>query len=338
MRRVLACVLTTLTIATASGAASALPGFVPLDTFPTTPGPGGFNIRADALGDGRFILYDGDGIWVQDRRAGFVRREFGFPGDPAFIATAPDGRTVLFGGGFAGEGAVYLYDALAPALFSPQRIVTFPNHYDGDWLTDTHVLLEGTPNGAPELAIADLSVSPPLLRSVVTGKGEFSASFVVDRLRGRVYASAFPSGDMRVYAIDTLLAAFDNEAPLAFNDSGELAGAFSNLGPAAVAEDGTLLFGGETVTLIDPASGAMLDEADADGEGTQFYDVAYNRTTGRILIIGSDFGTFPPTMTGYVSTTGYGQPTRFAPLFRFWSYFIGVILDLLHAIVGAAAA
>jgi hypothetical protein len=107
---VAAFVVATAIVATAAP----LPSFSQSEGVPDAPAAFAFDIASGVLGDGRFVLWDGDTVLVE---AAVDSDEYevlatGYAGDPGFLAVAPDGHTLILGTGFTGD--FFLLDADAP--------------------------------------------------------------------------------------------------------------------------------------------------------------------------------------------------------------------------------
>lgn len=312
--------------------------FVPYEHFPL-PAPGSFTVVGDALPDGRLVLWNGDGIFVQafqnaDR---FRRIASGYQGDPSFLSLGPDGRTLLLGPGGFGDvpyvGQMYTMDVQSPRDFTPAQVaVTGQDHYDGAFLTDTLVLLDvGRPDfSGSYLAVIDLMAKSAGPRAVVVGMpapaGDklvvdkppftYSGRITVDRANGIVYAtSAFGTPqEVRYFAVDDLVAAYVGGVPLDWAADGVLIGSpgqFFSGGVSGVSPDGELVIPGSggiqvvNPNLANPSAATVLRTLDPAGTGA-FYSVIYNPVTGAITALDGIFAYGPAGAVRPVplSTTG----------------------------------
>lgn len=307
--------LSVLALAAACTAAAA--SFVINDGFPA-PAPGSFNIAGTALPDGRLAIWNGDAIFLQTfvNAARFDRIASGYAGDPAFLALAPDGRTLLLGPGGFGDapfrGQLYTFDTAAPENFNAGHVaLTGLDHFSGAFLDDTLVLVDaGKPDfSGSELVVADLSAKRAVPRAVVTGLPApasrdavvekppftYSGAMTVDRALGIVYVvSAFGSPqEIRYFAVAGLIAAYLDGATLDWNTDGVRIGAadqFAGGGVAGVTPDGLLVNGGlGGIQLIDPsldnpAAASVVETFDPAGTGG-FYSVIYNPVTDSITAL-----------------------------------------------------
>ena len=308
---VLSCFVLTL------GAAAELPEYTALQDFPEEAH--GFGVSVDALGDGRFIAWDGDRIFVETEidSGVFSLATEGIIGDPAFIEVHPDGETALLGAGLSGD--MYLVDMENPG--DPEAVVNTVNNYEGAWLNTEQLLFDrAMPNeneeDVPELAILDISGEPEV-RTVVADKGMWSANVVTSACGYYAYASDGMDGVTVRYEVNALREAFETESPLDWETAGVELGTFSTSGPAAHTDLDTVIFGGSgSIQFVDGETGDELGTADPAGEERQIdvYQAAYNRATGRILVVGTVYSD-APLLSAWVSDTPfeslpYGDITR----------------------------
>ncbi len=289
----------------ALGAAAELPSYTPMPGFPEEAR--GFGVTADALGDGRFVAWDGDRIFVEtEAGAGvFSLAADGIIGDPAFLKVHPDGETALLGAGLSGD--MYVVDMEDPG--EPEVLVNTTNNYAGAWLNTGQFLFDrAMPNeneeDVPELAILDITGEPEV-RTVVADKGMWSAGVVTSACGYYAYASEGMDGVTVRYKVNALREAFDAGTPLDWETEGVELGAFSTSGPAAHTSLDTLIFGGfGNIQFVDGETGDELGTADPAGEGGHVYQAAYNRATGRILVIGTIYSD-APLLSAWVSETPF---------------------------------
>lgn len=292
--------------ALALGAAAELPGYTPMPGFPEEArGVGG--IAVDALGDGRFVAWDGDRIFIEaEAGAGvFSLAAEGFKGDPAFISVHPDGETALLGAGFNGD--MYLVDMNDPG--EPEVFLNTTNNFAGAWINTSQFLFDrAMPNdngdAIPELAILDVTGEPEV-RTVVADKGTWSAGVVTSPCGYYAYTSDGMDGTTVRYEVNALREAFETETPLDWETDGVELGAFSTSGPSAHTDLDTVIFGNfGNIQFVDGETGDELGTADPSFEGGHMYQTAYNRLTGRILVIGTVFSDVP-LLSAWISETPF---------------------------------
>ncbi|MCP4645955.1 MAG: hypothetical protein GY851_36255 [bacterium] len=306
-----------------AGASDTLPTFSQLASVPATPnasGPFGgyaYGIAADALGDGRFILYDGNEILIQDAvdSDSFTSVASGYIGDPGFIAVAPDGHTCLVSAGYGGQ--LWLFDANAPV--NAGTAFDTVSNFHGVWLSDTLVLIDlavwvgpGAFDYAAEQGILDVT-SPGSYKTVVNkgGVGTQSAAVACDESRQYAYACEGASSNYRRFAVADLISVFQSAGASALAwSTGTSIGTFSALpgGAYAVSDAGTLICGGylDAFGVIDPVAGTVADTDDPAAAYVS-YNLAYNGKTGKILAIANEYVGFPSpnNMSGFVSDDWY---------------------------------
>ena len=298
------CVMTCFVLAL--GAAAELPSYTPMPGFPEEArGSGG--IAADALGDGRFVAWDGDRIFVETETDSgvFSLAAEGIIGDPGFIKVHPDGETALLGAGFNGE--MYLVDMNDPG--EPGIFLNTGNNYAGAWLNTGQFLFDrAMPNdngdAIPELAILDITGEPEV-RTVVADKGMWSAGVITSACGYYAYASDGMDGVTVRYEVNALREAFDTRTPLDWETEGVELGYFNMAGPSAHTSLDTVIFGGfGNIQFVDAETGEELGTADPASEGGHLYQAAYNRATGRVLVIGTIYSD-APLLSAWVSETPF---------------------------------
>jgi len=324
------CVMVGLGCALLSGTAAAdYPvDFDPLADYP----PVSNNAVAAVLGDGRFIVYDGDKVFVEDGAdAGtFIELASGYLGDPAFIAVAPDGHRCLLGAGEVdwesdpSNDWVWLFDVRAPEDAPPvdgfgdvsDGLALVTSNYWGTWLDDDLVLIEAAPGWISELGILD--VTDGTYRKVVN-KGASSASLVRGSwvMQDQVFATigfGAGSGTTRRFAVRDLIDVFRDPAydvatsPLDWDD-GAYVGVYADFsaGPSASTDAGTLVFGGHNseILYVNPLTGHALGPPVAiSGSPGRSVRPYFNPITKRILVTETDWGGPPlwtPAFAGHIS-------------------------------------
>lgn len=282
--------------------------FEPMNNFPSAA-PSAFGVTAAALPDGRFLVWNGDTVFVQfaPNADSFQPIATGYIGDPSFVAIAPDGQEAILGAGFSGD--LYRLNLNNPQDFAPSAVVANAPHFAGVYLTQDLLLVDaGKPAFAgSELAIVDLSsakrgavVSVLAIpgvenKDLIVDKPPFTYSAVlgVDEAEGLVYAmSTFgvPS-ELRAFAIADILNAYNTSTPLDWTTDGVLIGAagqFHEGGVAGVLPNGDVIIPGNgdiqiiDPRLDDPTQATIVDSFDPSGVGG-FYSVFYNPFTDTIV-------------------------------------------------------
>ena len=147
-------------------------------SLPHPPYPTAASVTADALGDGRFILYDANGdIWIEDAADAqtYAKVASGYTGDPGFIAVAPDGHTCLVCSGMTGLFWVFDASTLTGTALTIGSDMT--NSYWGEWINDTQIIVDRSDEPVAwsfisELGLLDISnQSAPQFAVVVSNKG-----------------------------------------------------------------------------------------------------------------------------------------------------------------------
>lgn len=313
MCRSLSVLFLALLLSLAVHASGSAPAFAPLTGFPSSPGGFGFSVASAALGDGRFILWDGDAVLVETapKSGTFQHLAGGYPGDPAFIAVAPDGHTCLLGAGYSGD--LFVLDAAAPV--SAAAAITNARHFSGVFVSDTLVVLDSAVDLGgwvyeAELGILDLASDPPAYQKVVAQKGGASAFLALDPSGEFLFAADGLTGQTRRFAVAHLLEAAVAATPLPWT-SGQLIGTYTAGGPAAFTDDHALFFAsysGEVViglpSSVDPADSrgfSQILSIDPEGSGTLTYTLSYSRASDTVLAVGTDYSTWPPTISGWIA-------------------------------------
>jgi len=293
-----------------------VPPFQELEGFPA-PAENAFGVTADALKDGRFIAYDGNSVFVQERRGSgtFNPIATGYPGDPGFISVSPNGRLALLGAGFLGE--VWVLDLDAP-VDAAEPLTVLEGNFSAAWLTDDRIVVNRATQPDPnefifeaELGILDLGVVPFAYQVAVTPAGGASADVAVGPFGKRLYTTDGITGETRFFSVASLLAAVENAEPLSWED-GELLGVYNTGGPLGVTPDGRrILIGGADpveflgfVQVVDTWTGEVIEEINPSGDPGTFSSGAITRVTGRILLVGTAFP--GPEVTAFESVRGYG--------------------------------
>lgn len=273
----------------------------PLSAFPT-PAPGAYVVTGTALGDGRYLVWNGDTVQIETATGSGVFQPVadGYAGDPGFAAVASDGHTVILGGGF--NGNLYLFDTWQPQDFTPASIVANRLHFTGTFLTDTLVLVDaGKPDfTGSELAIVDLADTKQSARTVVRKSARYwlpkgvvvdkppfsySSAVTVDAARGVVYAMDGNTRELRAFTTDALIQAHEGGITLDWETDGVLIGqpgVYYTGGVSGVTAEGFLVVGGSEgyllpggIQFVAPDSGNVVALLDPTGNRS-FYTVVFN--------------------------------------------------------------
>ena len=283
--------------------------FEPVADFPQAA-PGAFGVKAEALPDGRFIVWDGDSVFLETMAGGnvFKRVASGYSGDPGFIAVSPDGHTALLGAGYSGK--LYILDTRAPVNYSPGSEVASVTHYSGVYLTQNLVLLDRLTDdfATSELVVLDLSLPLPVPVRVMLkpayadlAGSEFGASacLAVNTSRTTVYTMSLVFDDsfmlvtneLKKIPASALISAYQPKSLLDWSTDAIAIGAsgsFNSGGPAGVLANGDLVIGGfGGVQRVNPSTAEIVETYDPAGS-FEYYGVAANPYTGVVLPIVAD--------------------------------------------------
>jgi hypothetical protein len=282
--------------------------FEVLASFPKAAS-GAYGVKAEGLPDGRFIVWNGDAVFVQTIVGGnaFKQIASGYAGDPGFIAVSLDGHTVLLGAGYSGK--LCQLDVRAPVDYSPGSEAATVTHYYGVYLTQDLVLLDRATDDLTmiELAVVDLSSpSPAPVRVMLkpdpddlTGD-EYGASacLAINSSRTTVYmmglvydGSTLVSNQLKKIPASVLIDAYQAKTVLDWNaDATPIGspGAFNSGGPAGVSSNEELFIGGfGGVQRVNPFAATVVDTYDPAGPD-EYYGVASNPYRDIVLPIVAD--------------------------------------------------
>ena len=280
--------------------------FEVLASFPKAV-PGAYGVKAEGLPDGRFIVWNGDAVFVQTIPGGDAFRQIasGYAGDPGFIAVSPDGHTVLLGAGYSGK--LYELDVRAPVDYSPGSEAATVTHYYGVYLTQDLVLLDRAADdlATTELVVVDLSSPSPVPVRVMlkpdpddlTGdEYGVSACLAVNLSRTTVYMMGLVydgwtlvSNQLKKIPASVLIGAYQAKTVLDWNTNAILIpGAFNSGGPAGVSSNEELFIGGfGSVQRVNPFTATIVDIYDPAGP-SEYYGVASNLYRDIVLPIVAD--------------------------------------------------
>lgn len=306
-RRTLGLALTTLFASSSAFAA---------ETLQNLPAPTGFTLSGTGLPDGRFVIYNGDGVYFQTAEGvdAFNLAASGYEGDPSFIAVSPSGAKLLLGAGGFGQaytGNIYEVDVASPQNYTPAALVTNRNHYAAVFLTESLVLIDAGDFIDSELAILDLNAksgAPVTVlqkpaaakQAVVDPKPGYSANLAYDAGSGRVYAMDAASRELRYFSATALIAAFNGSTLLDWEDDGTLIGApgdYAGGGASGVTTQGYVVLGGSLgftgpgmVQVVNPLNGVVINALDPVGD-QGYTSVMMNSFTGAAIVqqTGQDF-------------------------------------------------
>ncbi|HNT89899.1 MAG TPA: immunoglobulin domain-containing protein, partial [Candidatus Hydrogenedentes bacterium] len=282
----------------------------PLADFPA-PAPGAYVVTGAALGDGRYLIWDGDAVYIESATGtgGFAPVADGYAGDPGFAAVAEDGHTAVLGGGF--NGNLYLFDADQPEDFAPESIVANRPHFTGAFLTDTLVIVDAAkPDfSGSELAIVDLAAKGGSAVAVVTKSARYalpktvviekppfsySSAITVDTVRGVVYAMDGNTRELRQFSVSAIIAAYTGSNVLDWETDGALvgqAGMYYTGGVSGITSEGFLVIGGSEgyllpggIQFVALVSGDVVALIDPTGN-RDFYSVVFNPVAQTLLAL-----------------------------------------------------
>lgn len=357
--RLLTAALLTITSLTTCAEIPDVNDFRIVPQFPQ-PADGAFGVVGTATGNGRFILWDGDTVYLQDESGSdkLTPIASGYAGDPGFVALAPNGHTLLMGAGFT--PTIYLLDINDPADYEVGDGIDAPSHFSGGFLNANLIILDRSTDdfSATELVVLDLDeLNPPdsltraaptyqtimkfpaltpETRATIIDKPEFSFSgkIHVNQNRSLVYAMDSNTKELRAFQVSDLIDAFENSTMLDWTADGALIGEtgdFFTGGVIGENTDGELLIDGSEafgspggIMYIDPEDPATII-ATLDPAGNQpFYYGIYNRSEDELIAIDSTFG---EPLRAYARETGIAPvPARnpcdsFVEIFEQWNAF-----------------
>lgn len=271
--------------------------------FPV-PAATAYGVAGTVLNTGALCAWNGNAIYVQahPRADWFELAAEGYAGDPGFIARRPVSGTLVLGAGYS--GLLYGADPQQFADYSESAVVGTVNHYAGDFISDTLLLVDaGKPDfSGSELVVFDLDSAgktaplplvvksaqydiPKERRIIDKPPYSYSSSVCTDHTGGVVYAMDANTRELRRFSLAALNGAYATGATLDWQTDGALigqAGAYFTGGVSGITPSGLLVIGGSEgyllpggIQLVDPETGeikAVLDPARNQG----FYSVIYN--------------------------------------------------------------
>jgi len=304
--------------------------FVEIAQFPT-PAPGAFGVVGTNLPDGRFLLWNGLDVIIQDEPGSgfFSRMATGYLGDPGFIALSPDGHTALLGAGW-GDGTtanLYLLDTNAPVDYTAGSEIVGPSHFSAAFLSESIVILDkGTPAFGAELVAFDISAkkSAPqfvsLLAKPPLPEGEkaildkpafaFSTSINFDPSGTILYVMDGNTRELRTFTTAAIQNAIDTVSTLDWVTDGTsvgLAGDYFGGGVSGFTiPEGHLVIAGSEgflqpggIQIVNVGTEAVVTTLDPAGD-QPFYSAFVNSATGELIVKDGTFG----SEVAYATSTG----------------------------------
>jgi hypothetical protein len=271
--------------------------------------PGATGVVGCSLPDGRYLLWNGDEVFVQQTigSGAFNAVASGYTGDPAFAVLSFDQDFVLLGAGF-GNGVTanaYQFDFNAPQDYQSGSELTVPNHFAAAFLSSTLVAFDRGDFGSPaEIIVVDISgardAHPPVTvlrlpqpnaRSTVITKpnGSFSAAVAVHS--GTLYVADSGNGQYKSFPVSSIISAYNANTTVAWSSGTDIGTPFAYPlgGVSGVTGSGSLVMAGfGSIVEVDPGTGNILTTYDPAGT-SPFYGMVYNDTTEDFIAI-----EFPP--------------------------------------------
>jgi hypothetical protein len=296
----------------AAGSAAALPqesDFREIDTIPQ-PDPAAFGVVGCSVPDGRYLLWDGNTVFVQ-RTVGsgvFDPVATGYAGDPGFAVLSFGGDFVLLGQGF-GNGTtanVYPFDFNNPSDYQSGDEIVVPNHFSAAFLNSSLVAFDRGDFGLPaEIIVLDLFSTSrgatrrvavmhrplPISRDTIITKpsDSFSASIAVDG--PTFYAADAGNGQYKSFLVSDLIDAFNSSGTVPWSSGTDIGGPFDFPlgGVSGVTASGNLVIAGfGAIVEVDPVLESVVTTFDPAGTGP-FYGIVYNDATEDFIAV-----EFPP--------------------------------------------
>lgn len=326
--------------------ASAMPAnenFVVLETFPN-PAEGKCGVVGTYLSDGRFIVWNGDAVYIQSEAGldDFVSVATGYVGDPGFIAMAPDGQTALLGSGFSmppSTSMLYLLDTQNPQDYAEVseiqgREIEVPSHYWGVYLTADLVALDrGTDDFTrSEIIIVNLSSRKCLdtyrrvlvrpagseakqTTALLKPEGSYASPLAIDPTGESLYVLDGSTREMRVFSVEAVIEAYNASTVLDWETDGTAigeTGLFLSGGVAGFTPDGLLVNGGSEgyllpggVQYIDVGPpSAVVGVLDPVGT-TPYYGVIYSPVNDDVIAVDATNCESQVAYAAFNSSTGF---------------------------------
>lgn len=269
--------------------------------------PGSFGVVGTSTPDGRFLVWNGDVIFLQNEAGGALLNPIasGYQGDPGFLTLNPAGDTALLGQGF-GDGSnanLYLLDLIVPSDFMSGDEIVIQSHFSGVYLTSNLIALDRGDFGFPaEIIVLDLSArrdgrshsfmvleipEPPAGRTPVVTKppGSFSASLAING--GLLYVADSGNGQYKTFAVADVIDAFETATPLPWSAGTDIGTPFQYPlgGVSGFTTAGNLVIAGfGSIVEVDPATATIVKSLDPVGT-SPFYGIIYNSSNEELIAI-----------------------------------------------------
>ncbi len=279
---------------------SIIPGF-------PQPAPGSFGVVGTGTADGRFLVWNGDEVFLQNEPGGGVLTTIasGYLGDPGFLTLNPAGDTALLGQGF-GDGTnanLYLIDLISPVDFMSGDEMVVQSHFSGVYLSANLVALDRGDFGFPaEIIVIDLLArrsghvrsamvlqipEPPAGRTTVVTKppGSFSASLAVNG--GLLYVADSGNGQYKTFAVADVINAFNTTTPLLWASGTDIGTPFQYPlgGVSGFTAGGNLVIAGfGSIVEVNPGTGGVVKSLDPAGTAP-FYGLIYEGVNEDMIAI-----------------------------------------------------
>ncbi len=272
--------------------------------------PGASGVVGCSLPDGRYLLWNGDVVFIQRApgSAVFDPVASGYIGDPGFATLSFDEDYVLLGAGF-GNGAtanVYPFDFNAPQDYQSGDEIVVPSHFAAAFLNSTLVAFDRGDFGSPaEIIVIDISIArsvrapltvlrrpeSPARDTIVTKPaGSFSASVAVNG--GTLYVADSGNGQYKSFSAASIINAFNTSGTVAWSAGADIGTPFAYPlgGVSGVTAAGNLVMAGfGEIVEVNPGSGNVITTFDPAGSGP-FYGMIYNDATEDFIAV-----EFPPS-------------------------------------------
>jgi len=272
--------------------------------------PGASGVVGCSLPDGRYLLWNGDVVYIQrDPGSGvFDPVASGYTGDPGFAVLSFDQDYVLLGAGF-GNGLTanaYPFDFNAPQNFQSGDEIVLPNHFAAAFLNSTLVALDRGDFGSPtEIIVIDISTArsvtvpvtvlrrpeSPARDTIITKPtGSFSASVAVHA--GTLYVADSGNGQYKSFSVASIVNAYNTSGTVAWSAGTDIGTPFAYPlgGVSGVTAAGNLVMAGfGSIVEVNPGTGNVVTTFDPAGSGP-FYGMIYNDATEDFIAV-----EFPPS-------------------------------------------
>jgi len=267
--------------------------------------PGATGVVGCSLPDGRYLLWNGDDVFIQ-RAVGsgvFDPVASGYAGDPGFAVLSFDQDYVLLGAGF-GNGVtanVYPFDFNAPQDYQSGDEIVVPNHFAATFLNSTLVAFDRGDFGSPaEIIVIDIStarsVQAPVAvlrrpesssRDTIITKpmGSFSASVAVHG--GTLYVADSGNGQYKSFSVASVINAYNLSSSIAWSAGTDIGTPFAYPlgGVSGVTGSGNLVMAGfGSIVEVNPGLGNIITTFDPAGTGP-FYGMIYNDATEDFIAV-----------------------------------------------------